>query len=210
MGMEIKIFVDEAPIYITDKLTAAHKITSVQDDVLFLIEEAIINVEVILNALKKDKKQVIILAENIEKVKAVFNKHFTLIEAAGGIVQNEKKELLFIFRRGKWDLPKGKLEKNERPENCAAREIEEETGVKNLLLKHKIGETYHIYEEKKKQILKTSHWYYFTSTGTQQTTPQTEEDISEVKWIHTRNIKEPVANTYQNIKDILTEFFDTP
>ena len=208
--MQLKIYVDEAPIYITNKLSAELKKKSIQNDVLFLNEEASIKVEIILKALKKDKTQVIILAENVEKVKAVFNKHFTLIEAAGGIVQNEKKELLFIFRGGKWDLPKGKLEKNESPEICATREIEEETGVKNLLLKHKIGETYHIYEEKKTQILKTSHWYYFTSTGKQQTAPQTEEDISEVKWIHTRNIKEPVANTYQNIKDILTEFFDTP
>ena len=208
--MQLKIYVDEAPIYITDKLTAELKRNSTLNDVLFINDEASINVETILKALKKDKTQVIILADIIEKVKAVFNKHFTHIEAAGGIVQNEKKELLFIFRRGKWDLPKGKLEKNESPEICAAREIEEETGVKNLLLKHKIGETYHIYEEKKVQILKTSHWYYFTSTGKQQTAPQTEEDIAEVKWIHTRNIKEPVANTYQNIKDILTEFFDTP
>ena len=208
--MQLKIYVDEAPIYITDKLTAELKKKSIQDDVLFLNEEASIKVEIILKALKKDKTQVIILAEDVEKVKAVFDKNFTLIEAAGGIVQNEKKELLFIFRRGKWDLPKGKLEKDESPEICAAREIREETGVNNLTLKHKIGETYHIYEEKKVQVLKTSHWYYFTSKGKQQTAPQTEEDISEVKWIHTRNIKEPVANTYQNIKDILTEFFDTP
>lgn len=208
--MQIKIYVDESPIYITDNLSADLKIKSTQKNVLFIENENLINVESILNAIIKDKKEVIVLVDNIEKAKSIFMARFTNIEAAGGIVQNEKKELLFIFRRGKWDLPKGKLEKNESPEICAAREIEEETGVKALLLKHKIGETYHIYEENKMHILKTSHWFYFVSRGKQNIAAQTEEDISEVRWINTRNIKEPMANTYQNIKDILSVFFDTP
>ena len=208
--MEIKIYVDESPIYITDQLSVELNEKSTEKDVLFINQEPSFVVETILKALKKNKKEVIILVEDIEKAKVDFFKNFTCIEAAGGIVQNENKELLFIFRRGKWDLPKGKLEENETVEICAAREIEEETGVKNLILKHKIGETYHIYEENKTMILKTSHWFYFISNGQQHTTAQTEEDISEVKWVQTRNIREPMANTYQNIKDILSVFFDTP
>ena len=208
--MQLKIFVDESPIYITDELSAELKKKSTQNNVLLISDENLIKIDTILNALKTDKKEVIILVEDIEKAKVDFFKNFTCIEAAGGIVQNENKDLLFIFRRGKWDLPKGKLEENETVEICAAREIEEETGVKNLILKHKIGETYYIYEENKTMILKTSHWFYFISNEEQHTIAQTEEDISEVKWIHTRNIKEPMANTYQNIKDILSIFFDTP
>ena len=208
--MQLKIFVDESPIYITDELSAELKKKSTQNNVLLISDENLIKIDTILNALKTDKKEVIILVEDIEKAKVDFFKNFTCIEAAGGIVQNENKDLLFIFRRGKWDLPKGKIENDETPEICAAREIEEETGVKNLILKHKIGETYHIYEENKTMILKTSHWFYFISNEEQHTIAQTEEDISEVKWIHTRNIKEPMANTYQNIKDILSIFFDTP
>ena len=208
--MQIKIFVDESPIYITDELSAELKKKSNDDDVLFITDVNKIIVDTILVALKTDKKEVIILVDKIDNAKAVFLTHFTNIEAAGGIIQNENKEILFIFRRGKWDLPKGKIENNETPEICAAREIEEETGVKNLILKHKIGETYHIYEENKTMILKTSHWFYFISNEQQDTAAQTEEDISEVKWIHTRSIKEPMANTYQNIRDILSVFFDTP
>ena len=208
--MEIKIYVDESPIYITDQLSIELNEKSTEKDVLFINQEPSFVVETILKALKKNKKEVIILVEDIEKAKVDFFKNLTCIEAAGGIVQNENKELLFIFRRRKWDLPKGKLEENETVEICAAREIEEETGVKNLILKHKIGETYHIYEENKTMILKTSHWFYFISNEQQDTAAQTEEDISEVKWIQTRNIKEPMANTYQNIKDILSVFFDTP
>ena len=208
--MQIKIFVDESPIYITDELSAELKKKTNDDDVLFITDVNKIIVDTILVALKTDKKEVIILVDKIDNAKAVFLTHFTNIEAAGGIIQNENKEILFIFRRGKWDLPKGKIENNETPEICAAREIEEETGVKNLILKHKIGETYHIYEENKTMILKTSHWFYFLSNEQQDTVAQTEEDITEVKWIQTRNIKEPMANTYQNIKDILSVFFDTP
>lgn len=208
--MQLKIYVDESPVYITDELTEELKKKSIQKNTLFINDEKLIVVNDILDAFKKDKIEVIILVDEIEKAKTEFFAHFTNIEAAGGVVQNEEKELLFIFRRGKWDLPKGKLEENETVEICAAREIEEETGVKNLILKHKIGETYHIYEENKKQILKRSHWFYFVSNGEQHTAAQTEEDILEVKWIHTRNIKEPMANTYQNIKDILSVFFDTP
>ena len=208
--MQIKIFVNESPIYITDELSTELRKKSNDNNVLFITDENEIIIDPILAALKTDKKEVIILVDKIEKAKALFLTHLTIIEAAGGIVQNEKKEILFIFRRGKWDLPKGKIENNETPEISAAREIEEETGVTNLILKRKIGETYHIYEENKAMILKTSHWFYFLSNEQQDIKAQTEEDITKVKWIHTRNIKEPMTNTYQNIKDILSVFFDTP
>ena len=208
--MQIKIFVDESPIYITDELSAELKKKLNHKNVLFITNENEIIIDTILAALKTEQKEVIVLVDKIEKAKDVFFKHFINIEAAGGIVQNEKKEILFIFRRGKWDLPKGKIEKDETPEICAAREIEEETSDTNLILKHKIGETYHIYEENKAMVLKTSHWFYFLSNEQQDIKAQTEEDITDVKWIHTRNINEPMANTYQNIKDILTVFFDAP
>ena len=208
--MQIKIYVDEAPIYITDELSAELKNLSTQKDVL-LLKDKNIQASVILSTVKNNKKKaVIILGENFRQLQNEFFNQFKIIEASGGIVQNEEKELLFIFRRNKWDLPKGKMETGETAETCAAREIEEETGVNNLHLKHKIGETFHIYEERGDTILKVSHWFYFVSEGTQNTVPQTEEDIAEVKWIHTKDIKKPMANTYQNIKDILTIFFDTP
>lgn len=152
----------------------------------------------------------VLVSNNIEKLQKKFFKQFKNIEAAGGIVQNADKELLFIFRRGKWDLPKGKLDKGESLETCAKREVEEETGASNLVLKKKIGETYHTYFVKGKEVLKTTHWYYFIASGKQQLVPQIEEDITEIKWFSTKEIRTPVANTYPNIKAILSEFFDTP
>ena len=209
--MQIKIYVDELPIYITDELSNNLMNLSKENDILFIDEKSNLDATKILSALHtNEKKAVIIFGKDIQELKEYFFDQFTIIEAAGGIVQNETKDLLFIYRRNKWDLPKGKMEAGETPEICAAREIEEETGVKNLMLKHKIGETYHIYTERGKTILKISHWFNFTTEGNQKTIPQTSEDIAEVKWIHTLNIKEPMANTHQNIKDILTLFFDIP
>ena len=209
--MQIKIYLDESPIYIVDELTDELNELAKENNVVSFKEKSDVNTLEILSALRKhEKKAVIIYNKNTEEIKELFFKQFDIVEAAGGIVQNENKDLLFIYRKNKWDLPKGKMEAGETAEVCAEREIEEETGIKNLMLKHKVGETYHIYTERGKAILKISHWFYFVTEDEQVLTPQTEEDIAEVKWIHTKDIKEPMLNTYQNIKDILTQFFDTP
>jgi 8-oxo-dGTP pyrophosphatase MutT (NUDIX family) len=102
------------------------------------------------------------------------------------------------------------MEKGETPEICAVREVEEETGVTNLKLKKKAGETYHTYNDFGKHNLKVTHWYYMTCSSKQTLVPQTEEDIAAIKWVNTKEIKEPLANTYPSIKDILSTFFDTP
>jgi ADP-ribose pyrophosphatase YjhB (NUDIX family) len=210
MIMLMKIFVSEKPIYFVNKLTGYLIELSSNVDTYF-VEAEDVNATLLLQKLGSENfSSAIFLTNNFELLKANFFSQFDIIEAAGGIVQNEKKELLFIFRRGKWDLPKGKLETNETIETCAQREVEEETGVVQLTLKRKVGETYHIYKEKGKTILKISHWFYFTCPSSQKMVAQTEEDIDEVKWIATQDIKEPMANTYKNIKEILSIFFDAP
>src|SRR5215510_275068 len=98
------------------------------------------------------------------------------IIAAGGLVVNDRDELLMIFRRGKWDLPKGKLDKGESLKDCAIREVEEETGLKNITLGPPLIITYHTYHEGARFILKESHWYKMSVSGQQNLVPQTEED----------------------------------
>jgi NUDIX domain len=88
--------------------------------------------------------------------------------------------------------------------------VEEETGVTKLKLKKKVGETYHTYDAFGKHFLKTTHWYYMTCSKEQHLVPQTEEDITAIKWVATKDIKEPMADTYPSIKDILSVFFDEP
>lgn len=209
--MQLTIYAGEKPIYISDKPDEALKKLSLQDDVVFSDNENGPDVVSLLEQLKdKNKSAAIITGNNFTVLKDLFLKRFEVIEAAGGIVQNTDKDILFIFRRGKWDLPKGKMEIGESPEICAEREIEEETGVNKLTLKRKVGDTYHLYRENGKDILKISRWFYFTCRGKQILRPQPEEDITEVKWIQTRCIKEPMANTYKTIRDIMGTFFDTP
>ncbi|MBS1757373.1 MAG: NUDIX domain-containing protein [Bacteroidetes bacterium] len=209
--MQIKIYFNEKPVYLCNKTDSNLKELQKHPDTVFIDELSTPAINSLLHEIKKESFHAgIILSSDFEKLKKSFFKHFTLIEAAGGIIQNEKKEILFIYRRNKWDLPKGKIEKKETPEIAAQREVEEETGVKELSLKKKIDETYHTYFDYGKHYLKITHWYYFTCSSQQQLQPQTEEDISEIKWFKTKDIKVPVANTYQNIKDILRVFFDTP
>jgi ADP-ribose pyrophosphatase YjhB (NUDIX family) len=208
--MQLKIFVNEKPIYLTEALTNDLKDLSLQNDILFIEDENVDATSLLQKLNEENYTTAIVLSKNIKLLKVNFFLQFDIIEAAGGIVQNENKDILFIFRRGKWDLPKGKLETGETIETCAEREIEEETGVTQLTLKRKIGETHHIYKESEKTILKISHWFYFTCPSSQTMTPQTEEDIAEVKWVATQNIKDPIANTYENIKEILATFFNTP
>lgn len=209
--MQLKIYYGDKPLYLCDEMDDTLKELLHHPDVVFVDEVSSHAINAMIHEIKKENFHAgIILSPDLSKLKKAFFKHFTVIEAAGGIVQNEEKDLLFIFRRGKWDLPKGKMEKKESAEICAEREIEEETGVKKLKLKKKIGDTFHIYDEFGKHYLKISHWFYFTCNSKQQLRPQTEEDITEIKWFKTKDIKKPVANTYATIKDVLSIFFDTP
>lgn len=208
--MQVKIYFGEKPVYLCNELTDQLKELLHHPEAVFIDEASNAAINSLLHEIKKPAFHAgVVLSDDLEKLQKTFFRHFTKVEAAGGIVQNDSKELLFIFRREKWDLPKGKIEKKETPETAAIREVEEETGVSNLHLKKKIGETYHTYNEFGKHILKTTHWFWFTCKK-QEAIPQTEEDITEIQWFKTRDIKKPVSNTYENIKDILGIFFDEP
>jgi 8-oxo-dGTP pyrophosphatase MutT (NUDIX family) len=126
-----------------------------------------------------------------------------LIQAGGGLVENEKGEILFMFRRGKWDLPKGKLDPGETLESCALREVEEETGVGQLQLIRFLIITEHIYQERGQFILKRTHWYLMNADSNQPLIPQKEEDITELKWVGTQDHEMILENTYPGILEVL-------
>ena len=164
--------------------------------------------QIIKHIQQQQGKESIISTSNTQHTLNKVLSLFTTIEAAGGIVENEKSELLFIFRRGKWDLPKGKIEANESPEIAAIREIEEETGLNELKLLKKLTETYHYYEAWGQQVIKISHWFHLSGNRSIQTTPQIEEDIEEVRWFSLDQISIPLSNTYENIKNVIQDFVD--
>jgi len=130
---------------------------------------------------KNDFHAGILWHPDLEKLKKAFWKHFKIVLAAGGWVVNEKDEILFIFRRGKWDLPKGKLDKGEKLEECAQREVREETGLQHIKLKDKITTTFHTYDEFGKHILKESHWYRMKGKGTDKLKAQADEGIQSIE-----------------------------
>jgi 8-oxo-dGTP pyrophosphatase MutT (NUDIX family) len=148
-------------------------------------------------------KELYIIHTDVEFVFKKYMKFYKLIEAAGGLVKNKEGNLLVIHRREKWDLPKGKMEKKETPEIAALREVEEECGISNLTTIRPINKTYHTYKLGKKDILKKTYWFEMDFTGTQKPIPQTEEEITEVKWINENDLQEVTRNTFPSIIDVL-------
>lgn len=132
----------------------------------------------------------------------------TPIIAAGGIVINPNNEILWIYRRGFWDLPKGKLDPNETIEACAIREVMEETGIAHLVLDHLILTTKHIYFDQylNTQVEKTTYWYAMTTDLLQVGIPQTEEDIEAITWVKKEAIAPYLDKTYDNIKEVMEVF----
>jgi 8-oxo-dGTP pyrophosphatase MutT (NUDIX family) len=127
----------------------------------------------------------------------------TTILAGGGLVENEKGEILFMFRRGKWDLPKGKLDPGETMEACAIREVQEETGIQKVTITGFLLITRHNYEERGVPLIKESHWYRMKAEAGQVLVPQTEEDITDLKWVSPDSLGMVRRNTYPGIIEVL-------
>ncbi len=137
----------------------------------------------------------------LEELHAIFKP----IDAGGGVVVNENGDVLMIFRRGKWDLPKGKLDDGEEIDECALREVSEETGLKKLKLGDKICDTYHVYSQKKKNLLKRTAWYKMKGSAKEKPKPQAEENIIEAKWVPQDELAPLVFKSYEAIKQVMLE-----
>lgn len=130
-------------------------------------------------------------------------KQFYFIQAAGGLVWSDAEKMLLIFRKGKWDLPKGKLDEGEDLAQCAVREVEEETGLKNVLIVKPLSTTYHTYYQDGKHCLKESHWYLMQAPQQDDLTPQTEEDIEQCVWIKPEETAFYFENMHSSVADVL-------
>lgn len=152
-----------------------------------------------------DSNELIFETENPEKGLENFRKAFKYIYAAGGLIKKEER-YLFIYRLKTWDLPKGKLDAGESPEEAAIRECEEECGITKLSITKALQPTYHIYEHKKGYALKKTFWYAMTTQHTGELIPQLEEQIELVEWLTKEEIEQKVTgNTYFAILDVIKE-----
>lgn len=130
------------------------------------------------------------------------------IIAGGGVVVNENNQVLFIYRRKKWDLPKGKLDPGEDIKACAIREVMEETGIRNLTIGNLIIVTTHSYEENGMNMQKETHWFEMKASTVDNPilTPQLEEDIEKIEWVSPENLEEYLSETYTTIQQVLNSW----
>jgi len=188
-----KVFVNDKPLFLTNEIL---KETDFQ---MFLLESIDIEQLIIKMFQNKIVKAYLYYPDEKEMLKKLKEK-IPVQKAGGGLVYNKNGEVLFIFRNGKWDLPKGGIEKGEEIEYTALREVEEETGVNKLLINNKLQKTYHIFRRNGKYKLKITHWFEMTTDfeGTPQ--PQEDEGIEKVAWLNPAQIQQALKNSYENIK----------
>ncbi|MFZ4400220.1 MAG: NUDIX hydrolase [Bacteroidales bacterium] len=145
--------------------------------------------------------------DSLTAVFSFFKSQYREIKAGGGLVSNTNEEYLFIYRLGKWDLPKGKLDNGETITACAKREIEEETGVDKLEIIKKLPDTYHIYTEKNKEIIKHCYWFLMKTETLNNLQPQTKENITKAVWLKKVELNKILENTYPSIDSLILNYF---
>jgi len=196
-----KVFVNDKPLFLTNKI---EKETDFQ---LFLLESIDIKKLIVKIFQNKIQKAFLYHPDETLLLKTLKSK-IPVVKAGGGLVKNAKGEILFIFRNGKWDLPKGGTEKNETMEQTAMREVEEETGVNGLSIVEKLQKTYHVFKRNGRYKLKITTWYEMNSTFEGIAEGQEEEGIEKVVWVNPKEIPELLENSYENIKLLFEYYFE--
>lgn len=148
--------------------------------------------------------ELVLQGADADEVWELFRGLYIFVQAAGGCVTDERKRLLMIHRLGVWDLPKGKVDKGEAVDAGALREVREECGLKNVELVKHLCETWHTYERKGKQHLKRTDWHLMRGTNTEQLIAQSEEDITEVRWMDAQEVATMKAATYPSLRKVIT------
>ena len=131
-----------------------------------------------------------------------FCSHVLEINAGGGLVRNRQGQYLLIYRRDVWDLPKGKQEPDEDIATCALREVNEETGLKDLRQGELICITHHTYILRGEKVLKHTYWYRMYDEAEETLLPQTEEDITRAEWVEKERLPEYLEGTFPSIAEV--------
>ena len=198
-----KVFFNQKFILLTTDI-----ISPKEDSPFFYVKFT--NKKFVVQMLKSKKVKMLYLYHSKEdKLWYYFLNMFKLIEAAGGLVRNLKtNHFLFIFRNKKWDLPKGRINKNEEVQKAAIREVEEETGVENLSITKPLNTTFHIFKRNRKYRLKKTFWYLMETDYDGELTPEIKEGIEKAIWIDKKLIVPLKSEMYQNINLIISKYFN--
>lgn len=203
--MHKKVYFGAKPLYLTSEIT--EEIAPFADDKATVVIKEFNQPRIreMINSMQRPETNAgIFMHESPDDLLGALKNELLVIQAGGGLVYSEKDdEILLIFRRGKWDLPKGKLDPDEQIENCALREVEEETGLSELTLKQLLYTTYHTYHQDGKFILKESFWFLMATPREQVLTPQTEEDIEKCEWVKTSKLATYLENSFPAIIDVI-------
>ncbi len=195
-----KVFVNNTPIILSTKKTIDDYETIHIKDVDFSI--------VIRDILKKESKReeakYHFYHKNEDKLLAELYTKLPVVLAGGGKVYNANKEVLFIHRNGKWDLPKGKAEKKEDMETAAIREVEEETGVTGLEIIKFLYKTFHVFKRNGEFRLKVTYWFEMKTAYSGVLVPQKNEGIMKVKWKNSKKAKKALRDSYANIRQLFS------
>ena len=198
-----KVFFNQKLIVLTTDIISPR-----EDSPFFYVKFT--NKKFVVQMLKSKKVKMLYLYHSKEdKLWYYFLNMFKLIEAAGGLVRNLKtNHFLFIFRNKKWDLPKGRINKNEEVQKAAIREVEEETGVESLSITKPLNTTYHIFKRNRKYRLKKTFWYLMETDYNGELTPEIKEGIEKAIWIDKKLIVSLKSQMYQNINLIISTYIN--
>ena len=198
------IYLDHKPLYLTDTIGTDIEEFLHHEETVFIDDFDGHTVKAMIHEMEAPQIRTgVFLHSDVEALLNAFKKKLSLVQAAGGMVYTPSHEILLIHRRGKWDLPKGKLDEGEDLATCAEREVKEETGLHQINNEGPLLVTYHTYHEKGKHILKESHWYLFSSPGQEVMQPQLEEDIDMCEWVKLQNLGTYMENTHASIIDVV-------
>ena len=191
-----KVFVNDKPIILTTQVEKEKGFKN-----YFL---STVNLKKVIKELNSTSlKEVRLIHKNENKLLKFFLKKLPNVIAGGGKAYNAKGDILFIYRNNKWDLPKGKAEKKESIEETALREVEEETGVKDLQIIKPLETTYHIFKRNGRNRIKITYWFEMKTSYSGKLEPQEDEGITKVARLNKEQATEALKNSYANIKSLI-------
>jgi len=188
-----KVFINDKPLFLTSVLQK-------ETDFQYFLLDTVDLQKLVAQYFAGQVTNAYLYHPDEDSILRKFKEKITVNKAGGGLVENSQGQVLFIFRNGRWDLPKGGIEKDETIEETAIREVEEETGCKNLKINKRLQKTFHIFKRNGEYKLKVTYWFSMTTSYNGELKGQADEGIEKVVWVNKEEIPELLKNSYQNIK----------